>query len=328
MTNNTRWGIFLFTGMILVALATFKPIGMDNDSENYEIYFNQYDNPIFALSVERSFFLVSRFIHTFFGPEIRILFFIYALLGVSIKFYSLQKLTPFISLSIAIYISNFYILHEFTQIRAGISAGILLLMLPSLAHRKYWQTIGLVAIAMVFHYSSLLLIPLLLLSNSDLSKRQRLIWASLIPIGYIIHFLNISITSIPIPYFSDKLETYQTMKENGMLDNINVFNLVYLVKNAIFIYLLVMYDTIKEHCPYFNIMLKIMALSLMSFTAFSFLPVFAFRASELFGVIEIVLFTYIFFTIKPAWLAKTTVITISLALFAINVFYNDILKLM
>ncbi len=100
------------------------------------------------------------------------------------------------------------------------------------------------------------------------------------------------------------------------------------MKIVIYFYLILMYDTIKPYCPHLPIMLKIMGLSLASFTAFSFLPVFAFRASELYGVVEILLFSYVFYTVKPDWLGKTLVVLISISLYAINVFYNDIIKIM
>lgn len=301
---------------------------MDNDSETYAMYFAQYDSPMFELTVERSFLLLCGMVHSLFGDEIRVLFLIYAMMGVMLKMYALQRLAPFMSLSVALYISNFYILHEFTQIRVAVSAGLLLLMIPSLAERHYARSLGLMALAMVFHYSSILLLPLLLLSNKQMNVNQRLTWAGVILAGYAVHFAGINLTSLPIPYFSDKLEAYQTVRESGMLDEINVFNMVYLVKIAIYFYLLLMYDTMKPYCPHLAIMLKLMGISLASFTAFSFLPVFAFRASELYGVVEILLFAYVFYTVRPEWLGKTLVVMISMSLFAINVFYNDILKIM
>lgn len=89
-----------------------------------------------------------------------------------------------------------------------------------------------------------------------------------------------------------------------------------------------MYDLIKEHNKYLPLMIKLMALSLFSFTALSSLPVLAFRISELYGIVEIILFTNIFYTVQPKLLAKIIVITISITLFCISVFYNGIIQIM
>ena len=71
-----------------------------------------------------------------------------------------------------------------------------------------------------------------------------------------------------------------------------------------------------------------MGMSLFTFPALSSLPVLSFRVSELYGISEIILFTSIYYTIRPAWLAKTIVITIGVALFCINVFYSELLQIM
>ena len=124
------------------------------------------------------------------------------------------------------------------------------------------------------------------------------------------------------------MEMYQDLKDQGFFDEINVFNLVFLVNIAIYLYLLYMYDIIKEHSPYLSIILKMMGLSVFCFVALSSLPVLAFRVSELYGIVEIVLFTNIYYTIRPAWLSKSVVMAIGVVLFCINVFYNEILQIM
>lgn len=89
-----------------------------------------------------------------------------------------------------------------------------------------------------------------------------------------------------------------------------------------------MYDLIKDHNFYFPIMIKMMGLSIFSFAALSSLPVLAFRVSELYGIVEIVLFTNIYYTIKPEWVSRCIVMFIGITLFCINVFYNKLLQIM
>lgn len=290
---NIKWKIYIGIGVLLVLFAAIRPIGMDNDSENYELYFVRYDHPLLVITVEYSFRIISKWFYHWFH-DVHSIFLLYAILGLSLKFIAFKKLTPLPLLAVAVYIGNYYILHEFTQIRVGVASGLLLLAIKPLSERDYKKVLLLFSFAIFFHYSSIILLPLMLLSNKELTGKKKFIWASLIPIGYIFYFLNINITSLPIPYISEKLDAYQGLKDQGYIDEVNVFNLVFFVRIIIFFYILYMYDLIKEHNKYLPLMIKLMALSLFSFTALSSLPVLAFRISELYGIVEIILFTNIF----------------------------------
>lgn len=313
-------------GLLLIFLTGFRPLGMDNDAEAYEQYFLHYDTPVYEKVVEYSFRLASKWLYHIFG-DVHSIFLLYAFLGISIKFAALKKLTPLVFLALVIYMGNYFILHEFTQIRAGVASSIMLLAIKPLGDGRRWHALILMLIAIFFHYSSLLMIPLLLLTNRDMTKQQRLIWALLVPAGYVAYIMQVSITALPIPYIGDKLEIYQDLKEQGFLDEINVFNLVFLVHIIIYLYLLYMYDLIKGHNLYFPIMIKMMGLSVFSFVALSSLPVLAFRVSELYGIVEIILFTNIYYTVKPAWVSRCIVMFIGITMFCINVFYNELLQI-
>ena len=43
---------------------------------------------------------------------------------------------------------------------------------------------------------------------------------------------------LPIPYIEEKMEIYRSLQEQGLWDEINVFNLVFLVKIVITYFLL------------------------------------------------------------------------------------------
>lgn len=325
--GKIRWYVYASLGILLIVLTATRPLGMDNDAENYEQYFLHYDDPINEMLVEYSFRLASKWLYHLFG-DVHSIFLLYAILGISIKFVAIKKLTPLVLLAVVIYMGNYFILHEFTQIRAGVASSIMLFTIKPLGDGRRWHALGLMLIAIFFHYSSLLMLPLLFLTNQDMKGQQRAIWALLVPAGYAIYMLQISITALPIPYIGDKLEIYQELKDKGFFDDINVFNLVFLVHIVIYLYLLYMFDIIKEHNPYFPIMIKMMGLSIFSFVTLSALPVLAFRISEIYGIVEIILFTNIYYTVKPGWLSKCIVMTIGIAMFCINVFYNELLQIM
>ena len=325
--QKTKLYGYSFICIALILITAFRPIGIDNDSENYEMYFLHFDDPIYEQFVEFSYRFFAKYLYLLF-QDVHSIFFLYAILGLSIKFIAFRRLSPFTFLPIVVYMGNYFILHEFTQIRAAIASGLLLVAIKPLGEKKYIHTLLLTLIAIFFHYSSLLILPLFFLKNNDITSRQKIIWALIVPLGYLVYFSSISLASLPTPYIGGKLEAYQNLKDQGFLDEVNVFNLVFLVNIVIYYFLLYMYDIIKEHYKYFPIMIKMMGMSLFTFPALSSLPVLSFRVSELYGISEIILFTSIYYTIRPAWLAKTIVITIGVALFCINVFYSELLQIM
>ena len=312
---------------ILIMLAAFRTVGIDNDSENYEFYFRNYDEPLLENIVEFSFRFLSEFFSNIFD-DVHIIFFIYALFGVTIKFVAFQRLTPLMTLAIITYIGHYYILHECNQIRAGVASALFLLSVTYIANRQLLRAVCLMLLALFFHYSSLILLPLLFLSNKDMQTRQRMMWALSIPVGYLVYFLGISLSSVPIPYISEKMEIYEALKDLGFDSDLNVFSAVMIVRNLIFLYLLYMYDTIRPYNPYLSLMLKIMGISLFAVKALAGVPVIAMRISELYGIVEIILFVGIYYTIKPSWLSKVIVMSISIVLFSISILCDEITKIM
>ena len=71
--------------------------------------------------------------------------------------------------------------------------------------------------------------------------------------------------------------------------------------------------------------LKIYALSLAALVLLSDIPVLAFRISELFQVIEIVLLPLLVYTFKSKYMGKFVVICIALMISFVNIFYIKLL---
>ena len=324
--SNFKWWIFVLLCILLVIVATIRPLGIDNDSIAYEIYYYNYDNPRSVLTVEFTFRVISEFIYNH-CHNFRFLFLFYAICGTTIKMFAITKLSPLPFLSVCIYIFTYYVVHEFTQIRAGVASAFLLLSLIPLSKGNKRLTFVFILFASLFHYSSLSMLILLCFDNKSMSKNNKYCWCILIPLGYFIHYIGIGFSFIYIPYISEKVEAYQTLKEQGFLDVVNVYNLVYLAKIFIFYYIMYFYDVISQKCSCISILLKLEAISLFSFSAFSALPVLSFRLNGLFGVVEIILYPLIFYTIRPWYYSKIIVIGIGAILFAILVFYNGFLKI-
>lgn len=323
--SQSGWNAYFFVAAVLIFMAAFRPIGIDFDSETYV---NMYNGDVLVLA-EYSFVKIADFAYYVCHTH-RVMFFIYALLGILVKFVAIRKLVPLYFLSILMYLSYYYVLHDFTQIRAGVASAFFLLALVQIHNQKRGLAFLIMLISVFFHYSSLAYLPLLIFSSAPSPKWERWMLVLVVPIAYLIFFSGINlIMSIPIPFVGEKLEMYQHLQTEGAIeiDNVNVFNLVFLVKIALYYVLLWKYETIKEHVPIVSLFIRVYALSIVSLIVFSPLPVFAFRVSELYGIVEIVLFPLLYYALKPKWASRLIVISIAFVMICITVFYNGLIRL-
>ena len=137
------------------------------------------------------------------------------------------------------------------------------------------------------------------------------------------------LTTIPIPYVQEKMEIYEAARDAGVMesDEINLFNAVVMVKLLAFYLLLWKYEVVRERGPEISLWLKIQALSIVCYTAFSFLPAISVRTSELYGVVEILLFPALIYIVRPQWAGKLLAICFASGVILLDIFYTHLIKL-
>lgn len=319
--QNHKQYLFIGFAIALIMIAGLRGEGVDRDYENYVAIFENYDSYL----VEPLFYIVSFLIHKFLFSEPLYLFLVFAIIGVSTKLWAIRQLSNWWFLTLVIYIGEFFILHDLTQIRVGLASGFLLLCIKPIHERNSKKFLAFSIIATLSHYSAILILPLWFISTN---KPKKVLLYIAIPISYIIYFTSINILEyFPIPIIQEKLQMYQMLQQAGIggFDKINVFNLMQLFKIALFYLFIFKFDLINEKNKYFIILIKIFALSLCSFPLFSFMPVISFRISELFGIVDIILIPLIMYIFKPVWLSRVIIVLIGLLFILTTLFYNNIL---
>lgn len=319
-TGKIKYFIFVSIAVIMILVAGFRN---GNYVRDYDMYVDMFNDKSEAI-VEPSFLFISYVSHALFGNNPIYLFVFFAILGVSLKFFAIKQLTELWFLSILIYFSSLFVLHELTQIRAGIASAILLLCIKPIYERDLKRFLFFSFLAFSFHFSAILFFPLWFIGKDP--RKKILIYS--IPLGYVAYFLGFNIIyTLPIPGIQEKIETYKQLQEfeGEVWDNINVFNLVFLAKIAIFYFMLWKYELFASHNKYFPILMKIYCLSLMSFLLFSVLPVVAFRVNELLGAIEIILLPLLFYSIKEKMVSRVVVLIIAALFLYIWIFYSKII---
>ncbi len=113
-----------------------------------------------------------------------------------------------------IYKFSYFVLHELTQIRAGVVSALFLLAVYHIAKKEKRKALLLIIVGSFFHYSSLALLPTLMFGNKDFNRKENIMIALLIPLSYLIYFGGISmLLNTDIPLIGNKLAIYQQAME-------------------------------------------------------------------------------------------------------------------
>ncbi|MFC0428817.1 EpsG family protein [Chryseobacterium scophthalmum] len=312
--------VLLLLGLALALIAGFRDKGFDKD---YYIYKAFWMTTKLKGNVEYSFYLIRNFIKSDLGLGFQYLLLIYAIIGVTIKFVAIKKLSPLVWGSFLIYVSNYYMLHEFTQIRIGVATGFLLLSLIYLADKKYITFYVFAGLAILFHQSCFLVVMFPLFANSEKNLK---FYYWIIPFGYFFYFFNtVMDIKIPIPSIQEKIDFYEVATESGFMkeSKTNVFNALFLIRIVIFYGLLYYTKKISEHFTNIYLLIKLYAISLFLFIFLSKIPVFSFRIQELIGVVEIIIIPCLIYIFPKQFkfLGLILVFSIALVFFLMNIYY-------
>jgi hypothetical protein len=322
---NIQKQVYVICLVVLFVISGFRPSTCCADYLNYVDYFNDIDNRS-VIQIEPTFFLISKIALYLFNSSIGV-FVIYAFLGVLSKGLAFKRLSNFYLLSLIVYSATYFLLHEMTQIRVGIASSILLLSIPSIYERKYFNFLLLLILGTLFHYSFLIFGFFYFLSPNKINPT---FYAVLIFSGYIAYVLGINVVSvlgiIPIDFISGKILAYNALLEKGVDTKINVFNVLMLFRLSFLTILLWKQNYLFEKNKFSILLIKIYAFSIFFFVFFSSLPVFAFRIRELTGIVEVILIPFFVYLFKEKYIGFCVIIVLGLIFMSIDIWYNKMIS--
>ncbi len=309
--------LFLYAGM--------REVGFDHDSDNYELYFISSDNPLLAFFAEPSFVLICEVSKRIWN-DVHVVFLIYASLGVFLKFVAIRRLTPFIFLPLLVYVADMYVLHDLTQIRGGVASALFLLAIKPLSEGRKKRAALYMLAAALFHYSALILFPLLLFGNSDLTLKWKIALSLVFPLCVVMYIVGFDLLlSLPIPYIQSKVELYREQTDVGIVERNALIRPFLFIRLVSYYYCLLFSNTIKEYVPSINLLIKIMGVSIITYYAFTYIPVIGYRLSELYGVVEILLIPAMIYTMRPMYIGKLAVVLVAGVMFLYTYVIWDLL---
>ena len=318
--------ILLAIGIALICTSTFKPM-TTADATTYEYYFYFNDDELIELATEPTYIYLSRLVLAF-GGEIGVMFFIYALLAIPLKLTMLWKSTPYVFTAMIVYLGIYYPLHDAVQIRCGVAAAFLMWALVYLAKKRYLFSVGLTLCATLFHYSSLVFLPVILVGNIKIDKYWKILLGAAIPICLALYVLHLSaISLIPGSFIEGKLDLYKEMSDTGdWAMYVPYKQVTFLAEFGLLYLFLIYYDSIEQNCIYAPILIKILVMEMAFITLFSDIPVLGGRLHDLFGTFNALAFTCTLYCIKPHYVARIGLTIFALTYYLIqmadNMYFN------
>ena len=239
-------------------------------------------------------------------------FFSFALFAILGTYYKLKafSISNSFFLSVLLYISNYYLLHEMIQIRVGVASGILLLSIKQVYNKNFIGFLILVLTACFFHYSSILFLPLYLVKTDRINTR---LYIAVIIISYIIAVVKLNLFNIvSISSLSPKIELYLERAERGEDIIPNIWSPTAIINTVVTLLILLKSNIVNEKNKYVYVLLKCNVLSIVIFLIFLPVPVFSVRLSELFGIVQLCLFPAVIYVFREKIIGYGIVVFISL----------------
>lgn len=330
-----KGAIIVCLTLALICIAGFRGNNVDRDHSNYMDFFQNlvgrpgeyFTNYAVNSFNEPMYYLIPSVFKYILGINVKYVFMVFAVLGIGLKVKGILKLTDLVFLSLAVYTAHIYWLHDLTQIRSGVASGFLLLCIPEIYNRNLIKFLILVFISTLFHYSSVIILPLYFLKKDSLNVP---LYIAVLLVPIIMYFFQINLftlfTTMKLGVFSDKLKLYNDLLDQGTLGKINVFNVIFLIELALCVFFIAKAKTMQLYNKYAILLIKIFSFALAIFVLLSPIPVFAFRISGLLEVTDVILIPMLIYFIRPQYVAYLILIVFCLCNLFIDVVYVQMMK--
>ncbi len=329
--GNKLLNVFNIINLLLLftILAGFRNELVSRDYDNYVNFFNQIiEGNTVSVIDDPGFYFIIKLINLFTNKYVY-LFVVYAILGVSIKFLSFIRISGLSGafLAIMIYSSNFFLLHEMTQIRIGVATGIFLISLKYIIDRNFKKFLLCMALGMFFHLSVIIVFPLYFINFKSIKPK---FWILLFSLNVFFYITNLSLLNLLQAFlpsnYSEKINVYKSfMLDSNDTTNIGIFNrfLLYLILNF---FLLYNWKILESKSKYFILLLKCSFISLsIAFFLYDFY-LFSYRFSEIIGVVQICLFPMIAYLFRDKIFGSFVVLSLSIFLILVNITLTGLLQ--
>ena len=307
--------IYAILGVAMIMIAGTREVGSTPDTVSYELMYYAKDGDLMKVLREPSFSFIVDLLQSF-SLGINALFFAYAILSIPIHLSFFWRISKIPLLTLTIYVSYYYMMHDMVQIRCAVASGLFLWAIYFYVEHKRLYTFLLILLGTFFHYSAAAGLVIFFLGNG-FPKWQKYILNAIVPVGLVVYFTHIDLFSIiPDEWGGLKLMKYRTMREKGLEDDQAGWRLeinILIWMNIVLYYTCIYYhDYLVKHFKYTTIAIKLMGVGFcFLFFVNSLSMVVGNRMNDYFSVASVLLWTASFYAFSPTIVSKIISNTIS-----------------
>ena len=324
---------YLLMGIALIFIAGTRGIYDTPDSWEYEdMYYAAGSGSILELANEPTFRYISITLRGM-GFGINALFFVYASISVPLHLASFWKLSRLPILTMVVYLSYYYQMHDLVQIRSSIASSLFLFAFYFYANKRKLYALLFILAGTLFHYSAAAGLLLFLFNDKEWNAWQR--WAAylMVPIGIVFYYSSIDISYlVPEGLGGDKLEAYRKLRDMGLEDEQAGWalkgNLVIWMNVCLFYCAIIFRNTLQTACKYSFLAIKVLGLAFVClFFLHNVSAVLASRLCDYFEVTSIILWTAAVYAFYPVIAGKVIINTVSSIRFVLSMLFYAMAQL-
>lgn len=327
MMKRDKILLYAILGAVLICIAGSRGVYDTPDSLEYEsMYYDAGSETLLDNANEPTFRYFSIYLKGF-GFGINALFFLYAMISVPLHLCSLWRLSKLPMLTLVVYLSYYYQMHDLVQMRCSVASALFLFSFYFYGEKKKWYALLCIILGTFFHYSAIMGLLIFLLNNEELKPWQR--WCSyfLVPVGLVVYYSSFDISYlVPAGVGGDKLEMYRELKESGIEDGLAGWDLkgnLVIWLNVCLFYGAIAYSKILEKdCKYIHLGIKVLAIAFIClFFLHNVSAVLASRLCDYFEVVSIVLWTASVYAFSPIIAGKILINFVSSIRFVLSMLF-------
>lgn len=300
--------LYVVFGIVMIMIAGLREVGSTPDTESYEEMYFSKEGDIMALLREPSFDIITDILQSM-SLGISGLFFAYAILAVPVQLAALWKFSRIPLLTLTVYLSYYYMIHDMVQIRCAVASGLFLWAIYFYVERKKLYTLLFILAGTFFHYSAIAGLAIFFLGNG-FPKWQKYVLYAIVPIGMLVYFTHFDILSfVPDEWGGLKLMKYRTMREKGIEDELAGFKLevnLLIWMNIVLYYACIYYhDYLARHFKYTSVAIKLQGVGFcFLFFVNALSQVVGNRMNDYFSVASVLLWTASVYAFTPLVVGK------------------------
>lgn len=323
MRDHNEFFYFYIRLFFVLGLALFAAWLSSSHSRDSQQYIQYYDSIIAGdyVFVEPTFRWLANFSYSFLGGHFA-LFFLYALISVSLKLYLIRRNSKFLFLSCVVYFSYFFLVQDSNQIRIGLASAFFLASFFFYIDRKYLFFLAAGVAASLAHYSCIvfLLIPFCLVRSQRLGISVSVSYVVL-SVFFVIFWGFSGVGDFFLEWASQydptgKMSAYVEMKKEGQFSSVNYLNR-FLPISLFLIPLLFFYYRACSIDKNFSYFCQMVCFGVFLFCFLSPLPVLAYRISDIFLGCCIFLFPFVCTAFRSVFLGGVLIFIY----FLVNFYY-------